>query len=87
MAIEWRPPPGLKWTGRLLMVLAWRAAVPTIMLEQGRGDGFDVIGRDAGSESIWLSSLLGWERTVETLDRHDVKMTDEIREFAKSARD
>lgn len=85
--IEWRTPGWLKGIARLTTLFTWRGGLPALMLEQGRGDGLEIVLGGRRTERIWLSSLLGWEDLVEELERRGVKVSDVVRELARRSRE
>jgi hypothetical protein len=78
--VQWSTPTWLKLLGRLTLLFTWRAALPAVLLEEGRGDGMEIVLRDRSRERIWLSGLLGWEKLVEELAGRGVDVAEGVRE-------
>lgn len=82
-AIEWVTPRWLKIVSRLMVFVSWRALVPSMMLQGGRGDGLELTLAGGGRERLWLAGLDGWERLVAGLGERGVSLSEEVGELVR----
>lgn len=85
-AVEWRTPTWLKALARIMMLFTWRGGLPAMMLEQGRGDGLNLVRHEGASERIWLASLQGWVPIIEGLEGRGIQVSEEVRELLRQYR-